>query len=126
MSTDIMLNVWKILTVSSIVVFVAVVVLLPISGEFESDATEKQPPDKWPWAAWVVTVAITWHSIVFVFAFLTRSDSVIFLLFVFPILFLLHAVLLGVSAYRFRVNHPVRVQEDPKEIAEARKRLGLD
>lgn len=126
MSTDIVTYVWAPLMASCIVVFVVVLVLLPNLGDCEYEATEKQPPDKWHWAAWVVTVAIIWFSIVIVFAFLTRSDSVVFLMFAFPILFLLHAVLLGFFAYRFKIDHPDRVRKEPDDVAEARKRLGLD
>ena len=126
MFTDIVAYVWAALMVFSVFVFVVVVVLLPDFEEFEYGTSERRPPDKWVWASWVVTLAVTWFSIVIVFAFLTRSDSVVFLMFAFPILFLLHAVLLGVFAYRFKINHPDRVRKEPNDVAEARKRLGLD
>lgn len=127
MSFDIVTYVWVPLMVSCMVVFVGILVLLPDSDEFEYEATEEKPPDRWAWADWVIFLAAIWHAIILVFAFLNhRSGLVEFLPWVFPVLFLLYAVPLGISAYRFKINHPDPLRKKTDDDAGARKRLGLD
>ena len=127
MSIESIIHLWAVVMIFCAVVFVVVFVLLPDFGEFEYGGTEKQPPDKWVWAWWVVALAVTWHVILLAFAFLNPGYRYWeFLPFAFPIVFLFFAIRTGIFANRFKISHPDRVRKEPKDILEARKRFGID